>query len=158
MIFSWRKIATHELSIIHSNDYCAQWGTFHFTSYFLEITQVFWHLSFLLIPIKGKVRSGNILPLLKELFLRNWKIIAVLSSLPCHCDSSALKLLLSTTFATSETPSWIWRQLWRSNSKPRSTLWPDSPFRRVFLMTVKLWSIVLWLTVIILTKVQNGKE
>ena len=45
------------------------------------------------------------------------KIIAFLSSLLCNYDNSALKLLLSTTFATRKMPSWIWRQLWRINSQ-----------------------------------------
>ena len=67
--------------------------------------------------LKGEVWSRKILPLLIELFHRNSKIIVVLSSLLCNYDNSALKLLLSTTFATRKTPSWIWRQLWRSNSQ-----------------------------------------
>ena len=67
--------------------------------------------------LKGEVRSRKILLLLIELFHRNSKIIAVLSSLLCNYDNSALKLLLSATFATRKTPSWIWRQLWRSNSQ-----------------------------------------
>ena len=56
---------------------------------------------------KGEVRSRKILPPLIELFHRNSKIIAVLSSLLCNYDKSALKLLLSTTFATRKTLSWI---------------------------------------------------
>ena len=67
--------------------------------------------------LKGEVWSRKILPLLIELFHRNSKIIAVLSSLLCNYDNSALKLLLSTTFATRKMPSWIWRQLWRINSQ-----------------------------------------
>ena len=97
---------------------------------------------------KGEVWSRKNLPPLVELFHRDSKLISFFSSLLCNYGNSAFKLLLSTTFATRKTPSWIWRQLWSSNSKPRSTLWPDSPFRRVFLTTVKLWSTVLWLTVI----------
>ena len=56
--------------------------------------------------LKGEVRSRKILLLLIELFHRNSKIVAVLSSLLCNYDNSALKLLLSTTFATRKTPSW----------------------------------------------------
>ena len=50
--------------------------------------------------LKGEVWSRKILSLLIELFHRNSRIIAVLSSLLCNYDNSALKLLLSTTFAT----------------------------------------------------------
>ena len=67
--------------------------------------------------LKGEVWSRKILSLLIELFHRNSKIIAVLSSLLCNYDNSALKLLFSTTFATRKMPSWIWRQLWRINSQ-----------------------------------------
>ena len=67
--------------------------------------------------LKGEVWSRKILPLLIELFHRNSKIIAVLSSLLFNYNNSALKLLLSTTFATRKMPSWIWRQLWRINSQ-----------------------------------------
>ena len=66
---------------------------------------------------KGEVWSKKILPLLVELFHRNSKLISFFSSLLCNYDNSAFKLLLSTTFATRKTPSWIWRQLWRSNSQ-----------------------------------------
>ena len=67
--------------------------------------------------LKGKYGLEKFLLLLIELFHRNSIIVAVLSSLLCNYDNSALKLLLSTTFATRKTPSWTWRQLWRSNSQ-----------------------------------------
>lgn len=67
--------------------------------------------------LKGEVQFTKILLQSQELFLGNFKIIAILSSLPCNCDSSASKLVLFTIFAIRKTPSWIWCQLWRGNSQ-----------------------------------------
>ena len=67
--------------------------------------------------LNGEVQFTKILLQLQELFLGNCKIIAILSSLPCNCDSSASKLVLFTIFAIRKTPSWIRCQLWRGNGQ-----------------------------------------